>query len=600
DKLARNEKMLYELYNSAVEGIAISDANGLLVYVNPRLVEMAECKSADEMIGTFVMDWYANPEDRSKLLEILYEKGSVQGYELELKHNDGTHAWGLGNMSLLIDEEGKPSRSIAFFTDISGKKKAEEELEENQKMLRKIYESSIEGIVITNSEGNYEFANTKAAQLFGFDKAEDMIGVSGSDWYRDTGERDKIVGILLREGSIEDYEVEYKRKDGSFFWARVSGAVERDTDGNLKSVTGFMVDISEEKRAEEDLKESEANIREIYESAIEGIGVADAEGNFMLVNPRMAEIFGYEEPDELIGTHVVDRYVDPEMRKELMKTLHSKGYVEGFELKARRKDETTFWARLNVVLHRDTDGNPMRTVGFIMDITERKKAEEDLRRINRELGAFAHTVSHNLKGPLSSVGMAAELLRSELGDDASREALELLENIENNTSKGHDRISSLLWLAESGQRPVEVQKINMRKLADEIVEEVNADDVDILIDDDLGELVASKQQIHQIFSNIILNAVQHNTNEKPEINVSYEGRSDDGLYRFLIKDNGPGIKEDDLEAIFTPFYKGKLTGETGLGLSIARNIAEVYGGNIRAYNDNGACFEITLRDYHTG
>ncbi|MBN1289308.1 MAG: PAS domain S-box protein [Actinobacteria bacterium] len=596
-KLARNEVMLYELYNSAVEGIAIADAAGLLIYVNQRLVEMGGFGSPEEMIGTCVADRYVNPEDRTKLLEILYEKSFIQGYELELKRKDGSHAWVSGNMSLIIDEDGKPSRSIAFFTDVTERKRVEEELEKNKAMLRSIYESSIEGILITNAEGKYEFANTKAAQLFGFDRAEEMIGVSGGDWYRYPEDRQEIVGILLSEGSIKDYEVEYRRKDGTYFWARISGAVERDITGNVKSTTGFMVDISEEKRAEADLRKSEASLRGIYESAIEGIGVAGADGKFVLVNPRLARMFGFDSVDEMIGTSAIERYADSERRETLMSLLCEKGFVEGFEAEGSRKDGGVFWTRTNVVLERDEDGRPFRTVGFIMDITERKKAEEELLCANRELEAFAHTVSHNLKGPLSSVGMAVELLRLELDDRANEEVRGLLENIENNTAKGHERIDSLLWLARSGQKPVEVHSIDVRELVDEILEEVNAEGVGLSIDDDLGSLLASKEQLHQVFSNLITNAVQHNTEEKPEIRVAYEGLSGEGVHKYLVCDNGPGIKEDELENIFTPFYKGKNTGETGLGLSIAQNIASVYDGNIRVYNDNGACFEVTLKDY---
>ena len=96
--------------------------------------------------------------------------------------------------------------------------------------------------------------------------------------------------------------------------------------------------------------------------------------------------------------------------------------------------------------------------------------------------------------------------------------------------------------------------------------------------------------------NLISNTIKHNDSENPVLEISYLGDDEGGLHRYLVRDNGSGVPPDDLESIFIPFIKGQ-TGDTGLGLSIVEKIVKVYHGEIRAYNDNGACFEFTLRDY---
>lgn len=118
----------------------------------------------------------------------------------------------------------------------------------------------------------------------------------------------------------------------------------------------------------------------------------------------------------------------------------------------------------------------------------------------------------------------------------------------------------------------------------------------VKVDDDLGSAKANPTHIYQIFANLISNAIKHNDNENPVIEVSCLGDDEEGLHRYLTRDNGSGIAPEYLGRIFLPFVKGK-TGETGIGLTTVEKIVAVYGGEIRAYNDNGACFEFTLKDY---
>ena len=118
----------------------------------------------------------------------------------------------------------------------------------------------------------------------------------------------------------------------------------------------------------------------------------------------------------------------------------------------------------------------------------------------------------------------------------------------------------------------------------------------VKVGDDLGSVRANPTHIYQIFANLISNAIKHNDNENPVIEVSCLGDDEEGLHRYLIRDNGSGIPPEDLGRIFLPFVRGK-TGETGIGLTTVEKIVAVYSGEIRAYNDNGACFELTLKDY---
>lgn len=237
------------------------------------------------------------------------------------------------------------------------------------------------------------------------------------------------------------------------------------------------------------------------------------------------------------------------------------------------------------------------------ELALRKAVEEELKKINAELDGYAHTVSHELKGPLSSIMMSIDLLR-EIVDESipgnqQEELIELLDAIRANAKKGYEHTVGLLALAEAGQTPKELSKVDIREIVDSIIKEMESDidrlGVAIEVDDNLGQLYANPTQIHQIFSNLLSNALWHNDNENPSIKISYRGETSEEGHRYVVRDNGPGLNTMEIERIFLPFYKGE-NGKTGIGLATVSKLIQVYGGKIKAYNDDGACFEFTIND----
>lgn len=236
--------------------------------------------------------------------------------------------------------------------------------------------------------------------------------------------------------------------------------------------------------------------------------------------------------------------------------------------------------------------------------SEVQASHDALERANAELAGFAHTVSHDLKGPVSALVMAGDTLRHQVEDiDETSEGLgisELSGIITSSSRKVASLIDDMLELAEAGQAPREVVEADVGEVIASVLEDraprIEEDGIRVNVDDDLGKVLASPTHLYQVFSNLIGNAIKHNDNPEPEIRVSRLAEEEPGARRYLVRDNGPGIPDDDIAKVFIPFFKG-VTGETGIGLSTVEKIVTLYGGEIRAYNDNGACFEFTLRDY---
>jgi signal transduction histidine kinase len=245
------------------------------------------------------------------------------------------------------------------------------------------------------------------------------------------------------------------------------------------------------------------------------------------------------------------------------------------------------------------------------DVTSRKRAEKSLRsmseeliRVNTELDGYARAVSHELRGPLAAAALANELLKDELSnpdlEDLREEVEGSTEVIQRNIGKCYDLIDNLLALAEAGQGPVRVMEVEVTGVVRGILREQDSQlrdrGFEVRVDDDLGSIHANETQMYQLFSNLVVNAIRHNDSSEPTVEIRYLGDLESGGHRYIVKDNGSGIPVQHTEEAFRPFFKRGKGADTGIGLSIVRRIIEAYGGDIKAYNRDGACFEFVIND----
>lgn len=233
---------------------------------------------------------------------------------------------------------------------------------------------------------------------------------------------------------------------------------------------------------------------------------------------------------------------------------------------------------------------------------ELKKSTEALQAANRELEGYAHTVSHDLKGPLSNVTTAAWLLKESYrraGQDIDPEVETIMGLLEKNVEKSSSLVEDLLALAEAGQVPDTVSAIDVGNVVSGVIgehgHEIKEYGIEVKAGDELGTVMGNETQVYQIFSNLIGNAIKYNDSSEPVIEVSFLGRDDHGLMAYRVRDNGSGVDEDVREKVFTPFYRGE-GGGTGIGLATVRKLVRVYGGDVRVCDESGGCFEFTMRD----
>ena len=286
-------------------------------------------------------------------------------------------------------------------------------------------------------------------------------------------------------------------------------------------------------------------------------------------------------------------------------SLIKKAVEEGpqlFEWLAKDIEGRLFWVEVN--LKQTNIDRKECILAIVRDITERKQAEEELQRINTELQGFAHTVSHDLKGPLTAASLAGNILKELVGapgtEETRAEELELYDILCRNIERANKLIDDILELAELSEAPGGMKAVDVGEVVESILEEragiIAEKGIGVRVSKDLARVRANPTHVYQVFSNLIGNAIKHNDSESPRITISRLEDDDRGGHRYLARDNGSGIPPECLDKLFIPFFKGE-TGETGMGLAIVEKIVKIYDGEITVYNDGGACFEFRLRDF---
>lgn len=728
--LRESEERYREIFENATEGIFQSTPTGDYLSVNPAFARMYGYESPKQMqqeVTEIASQLYADPSDREEIKQLLADQDSIKGKEVKFKRRDGSALWvrlnahlvkddsgdvlyfegttedisvrraaeanlrlamfeldHAGDMILRVSEEGRilfandaacrrygaerdevlrlsvwdidPSISeggwkdrwqsrkeerqtrmeatwrqkdgesypvglmlnfmefegyeyiVAFGRDITERKKAEEELAAAERRYRELAESLPQVVFELDSSGVVTYANPSALEIFGYTVEDIEQGIGALDIIEEV-DRGRVSGAIDKmmdgrsEGAVREYLA--KRKDGTTFPAMVYSSLVSDENGEPAGIRGILTDISDIKQFEADLEASERKYRELANSLPEVVFEIDGNGVFTYVNESGAARFGYDV-DEIVGKLTpVDIMApeDSEKAVEVMRQVFREGHIPPTEFTVFKRDGTPFPALIFGNLS-TRDGRPFGMSGLVMDISERKQYEEDLQKVNVELEGFAHTVSHDLRGPLTVMGFASELIQQNVGEPQTAEVktamVEAARLLGSSVAKSNALIDDLLNLAQAGQAPSGVVEVDLTETVESILDEnaaaLRRHDMRVVVGDDLGTIRANPTHAYQIFANLIGNAVNHSLERGAVIEVKRLPSDSPGTNRFLVRDNGVGIEPKALDKIFIPFYKGD-DGGTGIGLATVQKAVVAYGGWIRAYNDGGACFEFALKDW---
>ena len=302
----------------------------------------------------------------------------------------------------IILENQVRKRTEELETALLETEKVSRALSKSEEDYRNIYDNAMVGIFQSTPTGRYLRVNPAMAAMLGFSSPGDVmrsVTNIGEQLYVNPEERTRYMEFLTEKDMVRDFEVQLYRKDRSKIWVSMNVRVVHDTDGSVSYYEGIFEDITERKRVEKALNESEAKYRYLFENAVEGIFQTTPDGRFISANPAQAELFGYDSPQEFME-QITDigrqHYFNPQDREAFKGILETEGVIKGFEVQLVNKKGDPVWASISAHVVRSDDGEIVRYDGTLEDITKRKLAEQKLRDSEEALSSLINATDGTL------------------------------------------------------------------------------------------------------------------------------------------------------------------------------------------------------------
>jgi len=524
----------------------------------------------------------------------------------------------------------KSSDAVAFcgfITDITARKAAEAKLRESQKLLQAIIDNSTTVISAKDLEGRYLLANRRFSELF-HRPLEAVLGKTDDDFFSsDEAQafREMDARVLAANQALTEEEA-VLHDDGPHTYVSVKAPL-RDETGKPYAVFGVSTDISDRKRAEEQLAASLREIRDLKAALDEHaiVAITNPQGRITYVNDKFCAISKYSR-EELLGQDhrlINSGYHPKEFIRDLWTTI-ARGRVWKGEIKNRAKDGSSYWVDTTIVPFLQPDGKPSQYVAIRADITERKLAEEKVRQLNqelerrvmertaqlveanKELEAFSYSVSHDLRAPLRHIdGFAGLLIKSD-GERLSERGRGHLANIADSAKQMGRLIDDLLIFSRMGRAEMRVGTVNLNLLLVEVIQSLQPEIQQRQVvwrKTSLPVVHGDAPMLRQVLVNLLANAVKYTRTRDPaEIEIGWRETPDEVVV--FVRDNGVGFEmkyADKLFGVFQRLHRAEEFEGTGIGLANVRRIVVRHGGRTWAESTlgTGATFFFSLPKNHS-
>jgi PAS domain S-box-containing protein len=390
ESMRRSEERFRALVEKSSDGISLVNREGVITYSGPSVFALSGY-TPEELVGRNAFD-YLHPEDvaatRQAFNECLSATGKEMRWEYRMRHKDGAYRAYEGTGNNRLDDPAV--RALVFnYRDITERKRAEERIQFQAGVLAQVSDA----VLVLDLDQRITYWNRGAERLYGFPADEalgrDLLGLVQYGWLR-TGDEPAAARSLEFTGTWTGENTAF-RKDGEKIFVESTVSILRDPRGQPAGLLSLVHDVTERKRAESALRVAEAKYRSIFENAVEGIFQTAPDGRFVTANPMLARTFGFSNPRDMLATAATAAnhfYVQAGRRDQFLALLREHGAVTNFESQIRRKDGALVWISENARAVRDAAGTLVAFEGTVVDITERKRAEESLRETNETLRAL--------------------------------------------------------------------------------------------------------------------------------------------------------------------------------------------------------------------
>ncbi len=598
--IKESEEKFRNIVTQAEELICTLDNDGCILYANPSFTKILKY-SEEELVDRNFIDLLEPNYLKSgefKLNETSIDSSIT--LEIPLKSKDGKIIWFLSKITPVLSNNTIINYNC-FFTDITGKREVEKQII----LFKSLVENANDGIAV-ESNSKIIFANPAFLNLFGI--SDNNLALN-TNFLSFVTEKDKlkfsnfINDLLIKKIPSDRVEFLANRQDNYSFYAE--GSLSSFQIENSDYLLMIVRDITEKKRSQEAIKDSEEKYRNITENIDDFLYTIEKINNKLrpvFYTSSVEKVTGYTQADFLNDLRLFVKIVYPDdflqFKKNLQKLLKSKIQLSGeLEFRIINKHGNIVWVRNKINIVRNSSGEVIKIFGLVSDITLRKKAEEELQRttanlvkLNETKDRFISIISHDLRTPFSSIlGFTELILNSKkLDEDETRQYIGY---IRESSQSMLGLVNSLLdWTRlQTGRIQFEPERVCATEIINAAIKSVSGAAIkkNITVKSNLSEeiyIYADKNLILQVFNNLLSNAIKF-TKENGKIEISAKRSDNFKAYEFSVKDNGLGIKEENLNKLFrvdTKFTSEGTAGEkgSGLGLSLVKEIIEKHNGKI--------------------
>ncbi len=611
------------IFENAAIGIYQSTPEGKYIRTNQALADMLGAESSEQLvseINNIGSELYTDPDYRNRFIKEIERHGAVTNLISKTRRLDGSAFWISETGTALRNEAGEVTSYLGTIADISELIEAQTAQREAEEAYRHVFENAVEGIYRTSPHGHIIRGNPAMVSIIGYDSEIEMLAAVkdvGREWYVQPGRRAEFIRLIKRDGRVENFESELCRhKTGERIWISENAWVVRDRSGEIKYYEGSLVEITARRRAEEDLRLSEARFRDFGEPASDWNWETDGEHKFTYISDRVINFA--DDPKDILGKtrwDIADDGDDDTDNWHAHRTLldQQKPFRDFIYRVVRGSKQSRFNAVSGKPFF-DDDGTFLGYRGSARDVTELVHAEENLRQAMARATAasaaksnFLAHMSHELRTPLNAIiGFSEITMRELFGPLGSERYRGYMHDINESANLLLELITDILDFskAESGKLQIEEQPID---LGEDIkwtlriqAERAERRQVTLSenIPDDLPYLRGDKRRLRQVLLNLLSNAIKF-TEAGGRITLGVSCDEDGGIV-VSVTDTGIGIAEDDIPRVLEPFIQlnrpQSLSQEgTGLGLPLCKQLVEFNGGTLSIESELGKGTQVSLR-----
>ncbi len=507
-----------------------------------------------------------------------------------------------------LPQSSEPSGVLLIFEDLTRQKKIIEALKNSEEKYRGLIDNSLVGVYQTSLSGDILYANNAFAKMLEYDSQIELMKTNSKILYSNPDDR-KIMLEDLRahNGIIDNYEVKLRTKKGKDLFALITASL------SDKQISGMVNNITDRKNAENEILRSKENLTALIENKELSIWSVDRDFRVLTMNSHFRNEFNQFTGKEIEPNMNFMRIL-PNKSRKIWKERFDKAFSgEKIVVQEKLSDHgnTRYWEiSLNPILH---NGETMGASIFSVEITEKKKAEAELKKMmselersNNDLEQFAYIASHDLQEPLRKIKSFSELLANRYRGNLDEKANHYIDYITGGAKRMQNLINDLLQLSRITTRgkPFEPTDINsvLQNVLDNL--EISITESGAIIEyGKMPVLIADNIQLTQLFQNLVSNAIKfRNKDTIPEIHIDVKEKKE--YWQFEVRDNGLGIDMQYAGRIFIIFQRLHTRDEysgTGIGLALCKKIVERHGGEIwlKSKPGEGSKFRFTLRKART-